>query len=101
MHRAPILSLSALYVEAEGEQPVSARIEVTDPDLEIRDQDQAHIFAAFRPSFAPTGQRVAGLHLGTALARAVIRAHGGDVWFERRPNQGTTFVASLPEVCLA
>jgi signal transduction histidine kinase len=98
---APILSLSALYVEAEGEQPVSARIEVTDPDLEIRDQDQAHIFAAFRPSFAPTGQRVAGLHLGTALARAVIRAHGGDVWFERRPNQGTTFVASLPEVCLA
>ncbi|HET6339915.1 MAG TPA: histidine kinase dimerization/phospho-acceptor domain-containing protein [Polyangiales bacterium] len=98
---APVLSLSVVYVEAEGDQPSSARFEVTDPDLEIRDQDQAHIFAAFRPSFAPTGQRVAGLHLGTAVARAVIRAHGGDVWFERRPNQGTTFVASLPEACLA
>jgi two-component system sensor histidine kinase/response regulator len=98
---APVLKLSVVYVEAEGDQPSSARFEVTDPDLEIRDQDQAHIFAAFRPSFAPTGQRVAGLHLGTAVARAVIRAHGGDVWFERRPNSGTTFVASLPEACLA
>jgi signal transduction histidine kinase len=78
-----------------------ARFEVIDSGLEIRSQDQAHIFAAFRPSFAPTGQRVAGLHLGTSLSRALIRAHGGDVWFESRPDQGTTFVASLPDVCLA
>ena len=78
-----------------------ARLEVIDAGLEIRHQDQAHIFAAFRPSFAPTGQRVAGLHLGTSLARALIRAHGGDVWFESRPDQGTTFVASLPDACLA
>jgi signal transduction histidine kinase len=98
---APTLSLHAIYVAAELGHPLSARFEVIDPDLEIRDQDQPHIFAAFRPSFAPTGQRVAGLHLGTAVARAVIRAHGGDVWFESRPNQGTTFVASLPAVCLA
>jgi signal transduction histidine kinase len=98
---APKLTLRARYIEADAGQPASARIEVVDPDLAIRDQDQQHIFAAFRPSFAPTGQRVAGLHLGTAVARAVIRAHGGDVWFESRPNQGTTFVASLPEACLA
>jgi two-component system, OmpR family, sensor histidine kinase VicK len=83
--------------EAEG----GARFEVIDTGLEIRKQDRAHIFAAFRPSFAPTGQRVAGLHLGTSLARALIRAHGGDVWFESRPDQGTTFVASLPDACLA
>jgi signal transduction histidine kinase len=83
--------------EAEG----GARFEVIDTGLEIRQQDRAHIFAAFRPSFAPTGQRVAGLHLGTSLARALIRAHGGDVWFESRPDQGTTFVASLPDACLA
>lgn len=98
---APIVSLSAIYVEPETGQSGSARIEIVDPDLVIRDQDQQHIFAAFRPSFAPTGQRVAGLHLGTAVARAVIRAHGGDVWFESRPSQGTMFVASLPAVCLA
>ena len=92
----PTVRVHALR-EAEG----GARLEVIDSGLEIRSQDQAHIFAAFRPSFAPTGQRVAGLHLGTSLARALIRAHGGDVWFESRPDQGTTFVASLPDVCLA
>jgi signal transduction histidine kinase len=97
----PSLALHALYIAAEAGQAASARFEIVDPDLVIRDQDQAHIFAAFRPSFAPTGQRVAGLHLGTSVARAVIRAHGGDVWFESRPNQGTTFVASLPEAGLA
>lgn len=98
---APTLRLNARYIEGEADGLSSARFELIDPDLAIRDQDQQHIFAAFRPSFAPTGQRVAGLHLGTAVARAVIRAHGGDVWFESRPNQGTMFVASLPEACLA
>ncbi len=92
---APTVRLLARRVDG------AARIEVIDPGLQIREKDQAYIFSAFRPSFAPTGQRVAGLHLGTAVARALIRAHGGDVWFESRPSQGTTFVASLPDVCLA
>jgi signal transduction histidine kinase len=91
----PTLKLRAHRIDPAGDKQASMKFELVDPDLTIRDQDQPHIFAAFRPSFAPTGQRVAGLHLGTAVARAVIRAHGGDVWFESRPNQGTTFVASL------
>jgi signal transduction histidine kinase len=97
----PTLKLRAYRKDPAGTEQASMRLELVDPELTIRDQDQPHIFAAFRPSFAPTGQRVAGLHLGTAVARAVIRAHGGDVWFESRPNHGTTFVASLPVSCLA
>ena len=30
------------------------------------------------------------------LARSLLRAHGGDVWFESRPGRGTTFTATLP-----
>jgi hypothetical protein len=74
----------------------SLSIEVLDPGLSIREQDHASLFAAFRPSHAPTGQRIAGLQLGTSVARALLRAHGGDVWFESRPGRGTTFVATLP-----
>ncbi|HEY2736351.1 MAG TPA: ATP-binding protein, partial [Polyangiales bacterium] len=77
-------------------QPSSLSIEVLDPGLSIREQDHASLFAAFRPSHAPTGQRIAGLQLGTSVARALLRAHGGDVWFESRPGRGTTFVATLP-----
>jgi len=97
----PTVRVHARRVEAVEGRRATARIDVIDPGLEIRQKDQPHIFAPFRPSFAPTGQRVAGLHLGTAVARALIRAHGGDVWFESRPSQGTTFVAALPDACLA
>jgi signal transduction histidine kinase len=72
------------------------RLEIFDPGLEIRAEDHTAVFDAFRPSHAPTGQRIAGLQLGTSVARSLMRAHGGDVSFESRPGRGTTFVATLP-----
>jgi signal transduction histidine kinase len=86
---APQVTLSA-RASAEG-----LRIEVLDPGLEIRPQDQSALFAAFRPSYAPTGQRIEGLQLSTSVARSLMRAHGGEVWFERR-GRGTVFIATLP-----
>jgi signal transduction histidine kinase len=74
----------------------SVRIEIEDPGLEIRAEDHTGVFDAFRPSYAPTGQRIAGLQLGPSVARGLLRAHGGDVWFESRPGRGTTFTATLP-----
>jgi signal transduction histidine kinase len=71
-------------------------VEVIDPQLEVREPDRVQLFRAFRPSFAPSGRRIAGLHLGTSMARALIRAQGGDVWFESRPERGTTFMVALP-----
>ncbi|MFI5308016.1 MAG: sensor histidine kinase [Polyangiales bacterium] len=72
------------------------RIELRDPQLEVREADQGEFFEAFRPSYAPSGRRVSGLGLGPALARALIRAHGGQVWFESHADTGTTFIAELP-----
>jgi signal transduction histidine kinase len=71
-------------------------IVVDDQGLQIRPEDQPGVFDAFRPSYAPTGQRIAGLQLGPAVARSLLRAHGGDVWFESRLGRGTTFTAALP-----
>jgi len=71
-------------------------IVVEDAGLQIRPEDQQGVFDAFRPSYAPTGQRIAGLQLGPAVARSLLRAHGGDVWFESRLGRGTTFTAALP-----
>jgi signal transduction histidine kinase len=71
-------------------------LELIDPQLEIREPDRPNLFRAFRVSFAPSGRRIGGLGLGPATARALIRAQGGDVWFESRPERGTTFVVALP-----
>jgi signal transduction histidine kinase len=76
--------------------PSGLRVEIIDPGLEIRAEDHTAVFDAFRPSHAPTGQRIAGLQLGTSVGRSLVRAHGGDVCFESRPGRGTTFVATLP-----
>jgi signal transduction histidine kinase len=96
--RSPEGGLIVLYARREEDDDGKPQllIEVHDASLEIRESDREHLFTAFRPSFAPTGKRIAGLSLGTAIARALVRAQGGDVWFASRPERGTTFAVSLP-----
>ena len=91
----PRVALSACVRANEAGHPC-VRVEVKDPQLVVREADQAGFFEAFRPSYAPSGRRVAGLGLGPALARALIQAHGGSVWFASRTDTGTTFTLELP-----
>jgi len=39
-----------------------------------------------------------GLGLGLSIARAIVDAHGGRIWAESAPNQGSTFSFTLPAV---
>ncbi|MFH0753189.1 MAG: ATP-binding protein [Candidatus Omnitrophota bacterium] len=36
-----------------------------------------------------------GTGLGLSLTRSIARAHGGDIVFESKPGQGTTFIVTL------
>ncbi len=38
-----------------------------------------------------------GIGLGLSLARAIARAHGGDIVATSKPNQGSTFTVTLPK----
>jgi signal transduction histidine kinase len=91
----PRLKLSA-HLLVQDEQPPRVRLELRDPQLSVREADHDSFFEPFRPSYAPSGRRVSGLGLGPALARALIRAHGGQVWFSSRADTGTTFTVELP-----
>lgn len=93
----PRVTLSAWLAKDEQRRP-SMRLELRDPQLCVREADHRSFFEAFRPSYAPSGKRVSGLGLGPALARALIRAHGGEVWFSSEADTGTTFVVDLPLV---
>ena len=72
------------------------RVDVADRGQGIREADQAALFEAFREMQEPSGRRIGGLGLGLSVARELVRAHGGDIWFETEAGHGTTFSVAIP-----
>jgi heavy metal sensor kinase len=73
----------------------SVVITVKDTGIGISDQDIHRIFERFYrcdPSRSKTG-----IGLGLSFARAVARAHGGEITVSSRPDQGSTFTVTLPK----
>jgi len=73
----------------------TAVITVTDTGSGISAEDLPHIFERFYRCDRSRSQ--AGTGLGLSLARAIARAHGGDIRVESRPGQGSAFTATLPQ----
>ncbi|HYH79019.1 MAG TPA: HAMP domain-containing sensor histidine kinase, partial [Longimicrobium sp.] len=63
--------------------------------------DPAHLPRLFDRFWqAKRGDR-AGLGLGLAIAKGIVDAHGGRIWAESIPGQGSTFYFTLPLVAAA
>ena len=75
-------------VEADGKW---AKIIIADNGPGIPESIREHLFDAF----VTFGKR-SGTGLGTAIAKSIIDAHGGDINFESEYSQGTTFYLRLP-----
>lgn len=50
----------------------------------------------FRPFERLNGKQLPGSGLGLALARRVVEQHGGQIWAESVPGEGSTFSFTLP-----
>jgi two-component system CheB/CheR fusion protein len=73
------------------------RLTVRDTGPGIPAQDLEAIFQRFRRLGAATGGR-AGAGLGLAIARGLVELHGGRLWAESRPGEGTVFHLALPRM---
>ena len=71
-------------------------IEVVDSGIGIAEVDLAQIFDRFYRAKDPKVSEVTGSGLGLALAREVIRLHGGDIHVESEVGKGSTFSVILP-----
>jgi signal transduction histidine kinase len=76
----------------------SVVITVKDTGIGISDQDLPRIFERFYR--CDPSRSKAGIGLGLSFARAVARAHGGDITVTSRPDQGSTFTVTLPKLVL-
>ena len=76
----------------------SIQISIKDTGMGISTEDMRHIFERFYrcdPSRSRTGTG-----LGLSFARAIARAHGGDITVSSEPDKGSTFVVVLPKTGL-
>ncbi|MEO8211549.1 MAG: ATP-binding protein [Myxococcales bacterium] len=71
-----------------------ATVTVTDTGVGVPDEDRSHIF---EPFFT---RKPSGTGLGLSIARAIARAHGGDVALVSREGAGSTFRLTLPALVI-
>ncbi len=78
--------------------PQAVRVDVRDTGIGIDKKDQSRIFDQFERVVKQTqdGEKIEGTGLGLAICQAVVQMHGGKIWVESTPNQGSTFSFILP-----
>lgn len=97
-----IVSNAIKYSPGGGMIEIRGQKRLDDYLFEVRDegigmtQDQIEqIFDKFyRADSSNAG--ISGIGLGMTIARAIVLAHGGDIWVESRPAQGTRVFFALP-----
>ncbi len=77
-------------------RPDEVVITVTDEGAGIPVTEQARIFEPFYRVEGPLSRETYGAGLGLYLARAIVEAHGGRIWVESEPGQGTAISFTLP-----
>ena len=89
---SPAGSPVALAAESkEGRVVVS----VADHGPGIPEAEQSRIFEKFYRAEASRHQ-IPGAGLGLVIAREIIHAHGGEIWVDSKPGEGSIFEFSLP-----
>ena len=73
-----------------------ARIAVRDEGEGIAPEHLPHLFERFYRADGARGRSSGGTGLGLAIAQAICRAHGGDISVTSAPDQGATFLVTLP-----
>jgi signal transduction histidine kinase len=98
-------NLIANAIKYKGEHPPKIHIAATEQDqmwrLSVSDNG-----IGIDPLYAPTvftlfkrlhGRERSGSGVGLAICKEIIENHGGQIWVESQPEQGSTFYFTLPK----
>ena len=76
----------------------SFHLSVRDTGPGISAADQARLFQEFQQADNAITKKKGGTGLGLAISKRIIEMHGGKIWVELQPGQGSTFAFTLPVV---
>ncbi len=74
----------------------AVRVWVSDQGVGLRPGQQEMIFDRFYRADNALTRETQGVGLGLYIVRSIIEAHGGRIWAESEPGEGTTFTFELP-----
>jgi signal transduction histidine kinase len=74
----------------------SFQVAVHDTGPGISKADQAKLFQQFQQADNSITKRKGGTGLGLAISKHIVEMHGGRIWLESAPDQGSTFSFTLP-----
>ncbi len=69
---------------------------VKDQGVGISPEDQSQVFDRFYRARSGKQKGVDGLGLGLYISHEIVLKHGGRMWLESEPGEGSTFYFSLP-----
>jgi len=69
---------------------------VKDTGIGIPKDQQARVFTKFFRGGNVIRMETEGSGLGLFIAKNIVEAHGGKIWFESKEGEGTTFYFSIP-----
>ncbi len=72
-------------------------LNVADTGIGIPLDDQPYVFDKFYRADTPKVNQIEGTGLGLSIVKSVVEKHGGRVWVDSQPDQGSTFTVLLPK----
>lgn len=99
-----LLANAARFTE-QGEVAVSARFDadhgeiitaVSDTGPGIEEEERLRVFDAFYQVANPLRRQQGGTGLGLAICKTFVQMHGGRIWVESSPGQGSRFSFAIP-----
>ncbi len=96
------ITVRARYVAADevaGDSDGSdgfVQCSVIDSGIGISPEDQDKLFTKYFRADEPAVRDVAGTGLGLVITKSLVEMHGGDIWVESTPGEGSTFTFTVP-----